>query len=93
MATENVGRVVQIIGPVVDVEFDKQVPAIYNAVRIEDDGSAGGGKIEVIAEVEQHLGENRVRCVSMLPTDGMIDTVVAVAASLSTTTSPSRAAV
>jgi len=48
------------------------VPPIYNAVRISDDGSAGGDKIDVIAEIEQHLGENRVRCVSMLPTDGMV---------------------
>jgi F-type H+-transporting ATPase subunit beta len=72
MATENVGRVIQVIGPVVDVEFDKGVPPIYNAVRISDDGSGGGDKIDVIAEIEQHLGENRVRCVSMLPTDGMV---------------------
>ena len=72
MATENVGRVVQVIGPVVDVEFDEKVPAIYNAVRIQDDGSGGGVAIDVIAEVEHHLGENRVRCVSMLPTDGMV---------------------
>jgi F-type H+-transporting ATPase subunit beta len=72
MASENVGRVVQIIGPVVDVEFDKGIPAIYNAVRIHDDGSGGGVPIDVITEVEQHLGENRVRCVSMLPTDGMV---------------------
>ncbi len=72
MAGENVGRVVQIIGPVVDVEFAQKVPAIYSAVRIVDDGSAGGEKIDVIAEVEQHLGESRVRCVSMLPTDGMV---------------------
>jgi F-type H+-transporting ATPase subunit beta len=72
MATENVGRVVQIIGPVVDIEFAKGVPAIYNAVRIQDSGAGGGMPIDVIAEVEQHLGENRVRCVSMLPTDGMV---------------------
>jgi F-type H+/Na+-transporting ATPase subunit beta len=72
MATENVGRVVQVIGPVVDVEFDKQVPAIYNAVRIEGPGQGDVAAIDVIAEVEQHLGENRVRCVSMLPTDGMV---------------------
>jgi F-type H+/Na+-transporting ATPase subunit beta len=72
MARENVGRVVQIIGPVLDIEFPDGVPAIYNAVRVEDPGSAGGVKIDVIAEVEQHLGENRVRCVSMLPTDGMV---------------------
>jgi F-type H+-transporting ATPase subunit beta len=67
-----VGRVVQIIGPVVDVEFDQGVPAIYNAVRIVDDGSQGGVPIDVVTEVEQHLGENRCRCVSMLPTDGMV---------------------
>jgi F-type H+-transporting ATPase subunit beta len=73
MATENVGRVVQIIGPVVDVEFDvDKVPAIYNAVRIQDDGEGGGIAIDVVTEVEQHLGENRVRCVAMLPTDGMV---------------------
>src|SRR5258708_2491383 len=68
----NIGRVVQIIGPVIAVEFDQAVPAIYNAGRVQDDGSAGGEKIEVSAEVEQHRGENRVRCVSMLPTDGMV---------------------
>ena len=72
MASENIGRVVQVIGPVVDVEFDQAVPAIYNAVRIHDDGSGGGVPIDVIAEVEHHLGENRVRCVSMLPTEGMV---------------------
>src|SRR5262245_7405484 len=72
MATENVGRVVQVIGPVVDVEFDHGVPPIYNAVRIHDAGDGGGVPVDVIAEVEQHLGENRVRCVSMQPTDGLI---------------------
>ena len=72
MATENVGRVVQVIGPVVDVEFEKAVPPIYTAVRLVDEGAEGGVKIDVVAEVEQHLGENRVRCVSMLPTDGMV---------------------
>jgi F-type H+-transporting ATPase subunit beta len=70
---ENVGRVVQVIGPVLDVEFDKHVPAIYNAVRVQDDGKATGGvPIDIVAEVEQHLGENRVRCVSMQPTEGMV---------------------
>ena len=48
------------------------MPAIYNAVRIQDDGKGGGVAIDVVAEVEQHLGENRVRCVAMLPTDGMV---------------------
>jgi len=67
------GKIVQIIGPVVDIEFDDQnLPAIYNAVRIHDPGTDTGVPIDVIAEVEQHLGENRVRCVSMEPTDGMV---------------------
>src|SRR6478752_102501 len=69
-AAQKVGRVVQIIGPVVDVEIEGgHLPEIYNAVRIQSDG--GGQKIDVIAEVEQHLGENRVREVAMKPTDGM----------------------
>jgi F-type H+/Na+-transporting ATPase subunit beta len=69
----NAGKVVQVIGPVVDVEFEGgHLPAIYNAVRISSDGASDGGqKIDVIAEVEQHLGENRVRTVAMKPTDGM----------------------
>ncbi len=69
----NIGKVVQVIGPVVDVEFGgDHLPAIYNAIRIRDDGKETGVALDVIAEVEQHLGENRVRCVSMEPTDGMI---------------------
>ncbi len=68
---QNVGRVVQVIGPVVDVEFEGgHLPAIYNAVRITNE-TTGAGSIDVIAEVEQHLGENRVRTVAMKPTDGM----------------------
>jgi len=68
-----IGKVVQIIGPVVDIEFEEQhLPAIHNAVRIRDAGADTGVPIEVIAEVEQHLGESRVRCVSMEPTDGMV---------------------
>jgi F-type H+-transporting ATPase subunit beta len=64
------GKVVQIIGPVLDIEFaDGQLPAIYNAVRVT--GDAGGLKVDLIVEVEQHLGENRVRTVAMKPTDGL----------------------
>src|ERR1043166_4034938 len=67
-----VGRVVQIIGPVVDVEFsDNYLPPIYQALRITSEGF-GGETIDVVAEVQQHLGEGRVRAVSMLPTDGMV---------------------
>jgi F-type H+-transporting ATPase subunit beta len=64
------GKVVAIIGPVVDIEFDSGVlPAIYNAVRIT--GDSGGTAVNLIVEVEQHLGENRVRTVAMKPTDGL----------------------
>jgi len=68
---QRTGKVVQIIGPVIDIEFPGDLPAIYNAVRIVSDGSGGSEKVDVVAEVEQHLGENRVRTVAMKPTDGM----------------------
>jgi F-type H+/Na+-transporting ATPase subunit beta len=65
-----VGKVVQIIGPVVDIEFaGGHLPEIYNAVRIT--GKVGETEVDVIVEVEQHLGENRVRTVAMKPTDGL----------------------
>jgi len=68
---EKIGKVVQIIGPVIDCEFEeKHLPSIYNCVLVE--GEAGGQSIRVSTEVQQHLGENRVRCVSMQPTDGMV---------------------
>jgi len=70
VVVEKVGRVVSVIGPVVDVEFDKgHLPSIYNAIRIE--GEVAGRKLDIVAEVEQHLGENRVRTVAMKPTDGL----------------------
>src|SRR5258708_17199135 len=80
MATPNgngthghVGHVVQIIGPVVDAEFtENYLPPIYEALRITSEGFDVPEPINVIAEVQQHLGEGRVRAVSMLPTDGMV---------------------
>jgi F-type H+/Na+-transporting ATPase subunit beta len=70
-APTNTGKVVQVIGPVVDVEFEPgRLPNIYNALTItakNDDGSVN----EIVVEVEQHLGENRVRTVAMKPTDGL----------------------
>ena len=63
-----VGKVVQVIGPVVDVEFgDNDLPAIYNALKI----SGSDTLPPIIAEVEQHLGGNRVRAVAMTMTDGL----------------------
>jgi F-type H+-transporting ATPase subunit beta len=69
----NVGRVVQIIGPVVDVQFESsKLPPIYNAVRITSEGFDVPEPIDVVTEVQQHLGEGRVRCVSMKPTEGLV---------------------
>jgi len=67
------GTVVQIIGPVVDVEFSSNnLPPIFQALRITSEGFDVETKVDVICEVQQHLGEGRVRAVSMLPTDGMV---------------------
>ena len=69
---QHVGKVISVIGPVVDIEFEGgQLPAIYNAVRVASEAGEGSTPIDVILEVEQHLGENRVRTVAMEPTDGM----------------------
>jgi F-type H+-transporting ATPase subunit beta len=73
MATQHVGKVVEVIGPVVVVAFEGgHLPPIYNAVRITSEGFEATTPIDVIAEVEQHLGEGRVKCVAMEPTDGMV---------------------
>jgi F-type H+-transporting ATPase subunit beta len=69
---QGVGKVVQVIGPVLDVQFEPgQLPAIYNALKITIAGSEGVAPVDIVAEVEQHLGENRVRAVAMKPTDGL----------------------
>ena len=68
-----VGRVVQVIGPVMDIQFEEgHLPAIYNAVRITSEGFKLPEPLDVTAEVQQHLGEGRVRVVAMEPTEGMV---------------------
>ncbi len=66
----NKGKIVQIIGPVVDVEFPGTPPAIYHALTVEFD-VPGAGKTKQTLEVSQHLGDNWVRCVCMGSTEGM----------------------
>lgn len=69
---DETGKVVQVIGPVVDVEFrGKELPEIYNAIRITSEGFETPSPVNIVVEAEQHLGEDRVRCVSMHPTDGL----------------------
>jgi F-type H+-transporting ATPase subunit beta len=75
MASENakIGKVVEVIGPVVDVQFaEGHLPLINNAVRIWSEGFDVPEPIDIVAEVAQHLGESRVRCVSMKPTEGLV---------------------
>ena len=68
---EIAGKVVQIIGPAVDVEFPEgHLPSIHNAVVVRDKSEMG--ELDVVLEVAQHLGENRVRCIAMQATDGMV---------------------
>ncbi len=73
MEAENIGKVVEIIGPVVVVSFEgAELPPIYNALRIVSDGFQVPRPINVIVEIEQHLGEGRVKGVAMEPTEGMV---------------------
>src|SRR5689334_25445834 len=70
---ENIGHVIQVAGPAVDVQFvEATMPPIYQALRVVSDGFQVPKEIAVILEVQQHLGEGRVRCVAMEPTDGMV---------------------
>ena len=72
MAENNVGKVVQVIGAVVDVEFiPESLPQIYNALRIAGK-TASGKDVEVVAEVQQHIGRGQVRAVAMSSTDGLV---------------------
>jgi len=74
VSTES-GKVIQVIGPVVDVEFPPgKLPNIFNAIKIEQagDGTDEQSSINVTMEVAQHLGENRARAVAMSSTDGLV---------------------
>ncbi|MGH7672565.1 MAG: F0F1 ATP synthase subunit beta, partial [Gemmatimonadales bacterium] len=64
---KNVGKVVQVIGPVLDVEFEpERLPELYNALAVELEGR------RVVVEVQQHIGRNQVRAVAMSTTDGVV---------------------
>ncbi len=70
----NEGTIVQVIGPVVDVEFTTSMPAIYNAILVKQDADAAAGTpaFNLTLEVALHLGESRVRTVAMSTTDGLV---------------------
>jgi F-type H+/Na+-transporting ATPase subunit beta len=70
---EKVGRVAQVIGPVLDVEFDAEgLPDIYNALELEIPAREGEEARSLVAEVQQHIGRNQVRAVAMSSTDGVV---------------------
>ncbi|MBQ7848111.1 MAG: F0F1 ATP synthase subunit beta, partial [Clostridia bacterium] len=67
MSMQHIGKVVQVIGPVLDIRFeDGQLPELLSAIEIQN------GDKKVVAEVAQHVGDNVVRCISMNATDGMV---------------------
>ena len=69
----NTGRIVQVVGPVVDIEFSpKTMPAILNAIKIDGTTDDGKVKIHLTCEVMQHIGYNIVRTVAMSSTDGLV---------------------
>ncbi len=68
-----VGKVIQVAGPAVDVQFaEEHLPSLFNAVHVTSEGFDVPQPIDVILEVQQHLGEGRVRTVALQPTDGMV---------------------
>src|ERR1700694_5243601 len=70
---ENIGHVVQISGPAVDIQFPEgKLPPIYEAVRVISDGFTVPPPTNGILEGQQHRGEGRVRCIAMSATDGMV---------------------
>ena len=76
---ENIGHVIQVAGPAVDVQFvEGAMPPIYEALQVVSEGFQVPSPISVILEVQQHLGEGRVRCIAMQPTDGMVRGMLAI---------------
>src|ERR1700730_18809447 len=68
---QRTGRIVQVIGSTFDAEFEEgHLPEIYNAIKIDSEHK--GVRIRLTGEVQQHLGGNRVRCVALGSTDGLV---------------------
>ena len=71
--TTAVGKVIQVAGPAVDIQFPEgQIPIIYTAVRITSEGFTVPEPIDIIVEIAQHLGEGRARTIALKPTDGLV---------------------
>src|SRR5690349_24548628 len=73
VASHVVGKVIQIAGPAIDIQFEEgQIPPIHTAIRIISEGFDVPAPIDVIVEVAQHIGEGRVRTIALQPTEGMV---------------------
>lgn len=73
------GKIIQVIGSTFDAEFEEgHLPEIYNALKVESDDDTKGTRIRLTGEVQQHLGGNRVRCVALGSTDGLVRGMAAV---------------
>jgi F-type H+-transporting ATPase subunit beta len=71
--TQHIGKVISVSGPAVDVQFEEaHMPPIYQALRIVSEGFDVPAPMDVVVEVEQHIGEGRVRCIAMSATEGMV---------------------
>src|SRR3954464_2626945 len=67
------GKVVQVAGPAVDCEFPEgQIPLVHTAIQITSEGFTVPSPIDIICEVQQHIGEGRVRTVALQPTEGLV---------------------
>ena len=72
-ATQVEGKVIQISGPAIDIQFpEHQIPVINTAIHITSEGFNTSVPIDVMVEVAQHIGEGRVRTIALQPTDGMV---------------------
>lgn len=79
MREEVVGKVLQVVGPVLDIQFESgHVPAIYNSIKVTSEGFETPVDIDITLEVAQHLGEGVVKCIAMQPTDGVIRGMTAI---------------
>ena len=65
MTVKNTGKITQIIGAVIDVRFESELPSLYNAIEVPFNDET------IVLEVMQHLGDRTARCISMHPTDGL----------------------
>src|SRR5215831_9760076 len=74
-----IGKVVQVAGPAVDVEFPEgSIPIIHTAIRVTSEGFDVPDPIDIICEAEQHIGEGRVRTIALQPTEGLVRGMTAI---------------